>query len=135
MNKHLCPRQVRGVRIGLCAEELLRLELPRHDKLLYAFVETDGCFVDGVTVATGCSTGHRTLCLMDYGKVAVSFVDMQTGNAFRIWLNTHLGPTQCQCGLNHTCQLCLSLVHGSRLQTAIWIHPHTFPRQHLKPSF
>lgn len=87
MHKHLCPRQVLGVRMGLYAGELLRLELPRHDKRLYTFVETDGCFVDGVTVATSCSIGHRTLRLMDYGKVAAGFVDMQTGNAFRIWPN------------------------------------------------
>lgn len=87
MHKHLCPRQVLGVRMGLYAGELLRLELPRHDKRLCTFVETDGCFVDGVTVATSCSIGHRTLRLMDYGKVAASFVDMQTGKAFRIWPN------------------------------------------------
>lgn len=85
MHKHLCPRQVLGVRMGLYAGELLGLELPQRDKLLYAFVETDGCFVDGITAATGCSIGHRTLRLMDYGKVAASFVDTKTGNGIRIW--------------------------------------------------
>lgn len=85
MHKHLCPRQVLGVRMGLYAGELLRLELPRHDKRLYTLVETDGCFVDGVTAATGCSVGHRTLRLMDYGKVAASYVDTETGKAVRIW--------------------------------------------------
>jgi len=87
MHKHLCPRQVLGVRMGLYAGELLDLELPQRDKRLYAFVETDGCFTDGVTVATGCSVGHRTLRLFDYGKVAASFVDTKTGNAIRIWPN------------------------------------------------
>jgi formylmethanofuran dehydrogenase subunit E len=87
MHKHLCPRQVLGVRMGLYAGELLRLELPQRDKRLYAFVETDGCFTDGVTVATGCSVGHRTLRLIDHGKVAASFVDTKTGNAIRIWPN------------------------------------------------
>ncbi len=85
MHKHLCPRQVLGVRMGLYAGELLHLELPRQDKRLYTLVETDGCFVDGVTVATGCSIGHRTLRLMDYGKVAAVFVDTKTGKAVRIW--------------------------------------------------
>ncbi len=85
MHKHLCPRQVLGVRMGLHAGELLHLELPRQDKRLYTFIETDGCFVDGVTVATGCSIGHRTLHLMDYGKVAATFVDTKTGKAVRIW--------------------------------------------------
>jgi formylmethanofuran dehydrogenase subunit E len=87
MHKHLCPRQVLGVRMGLYAGDLLHLELPQRDKRLYTFVETDGCFIDGVTVATGCSIGHRTLRLVDYGKVAASFVDAKTGNAIRIWPN------------------------------------------------
>jgi formylmethanofuran dehydrogenase subunit E len=85
MHRHLCPRQVLGVRMGMYAGELLRLELPQQDKRLYAFVETDGCFVDGITVATRCSVGHRTLRLVDYGKVAATFVDTKTGNAVRIW--------------------------------------------------
>jgi formylmethanofuran dehydrogenase subunit E len=87
MHKHLCPRQILGVRMGLYAGDLLHLDLPQRDKRLYTFVETDGCFTDGVTVSTGCSVGHRTLRLMDYGKVAASFVDTKTGNAIRIWPN------------------------------------------------
>jgi formylmethanofuran dehydrogenase subunit E len=85
MHKHLCPRQILGVRMGLYAGEFLGLELPQHDKRLFTFVETDGCFVDGVMVSTGCSVGHRTLRLMDYGKVAASFVDTKTGEAIRVW--------------------------------------------------
>lgn len=85
MHRHLCPRQVLGLRIGLYAGELLGSKLPQHDKRLYTFVETDGCFVDGVTVATGCSVGHRTLRLMDYGKVAATIVDTKTGRGVRIW--------------------------------------------------
>lgn len=71
--------------MGLYAGELLGLELPRRDKRVYTFVETDGCFVDGVTAATGCAIGHRTLRLMDYGKVAASCVDTESGRAVRIW--------------------------------------------------
>lgn len=85
MHKHLCPRQVLGVRMGLYAGELLHLDLPQQDKRVYTFVETDGCFVDGVTVSTGCSVGHRTMRLMDYGKVAATYVDTKTGKAVRIW--------------------------------------------------
>ncbi len=84
-HKHLCPRQVLGARMGLYAAELLHLDLPQDDKRLYTFVETDGCFVDGVTAATGCSLGHRTLRLMDYGKVAATFVDTAIGSGIRIW--------------------------------------------------
>ena len=84
LHKHLCPRQVLGVRMGLCAARLLDLPLPQEDKRLYVFVETDGCFADGVSVATGCWLGRRTMRLADYGKVAATFVDTHTGRAIRI---------------------------------------------------
>lgn len=84
MHQHLCPRQVLGVRIGLLAGEVHGLELPRRDKRLYAIVETDGCLADGITVATGCSIGHRTMRLVDHGKTAATFIDTNTGRAFRV---------------------------------------------------
>lgn len=82
---HICPRQVLGIRMGCLAGELLQLELPQAGKRLFTFVETDGCFADGVSVATGCWLGRRTLRLMDYGKVAATFVDTQTGATVRVW--------------------------------------------------
>jgi formylmethanofuran dehydrogenase subunit E len=85
LHNHLCPRQVLGVRIGMYAGELLGLELPQTDKRLYTFVETDGCFADGVSVAAGCWLGRRTMRLMDYGKVAAVFVDTCSERAVRIW--------------------------------------------------
>lgn len=84
LHKHLCPRQVLGVRMGMFVAERVPFELPQSGKRLLAFVETDGCFADGVSVATGCSMGHRTMRLMDYGKVAATFVDTLTGDAVRI---------------------------------------------------
>lgn len=82
---HICPRQVLGIRMAWLAGELLQLELPQVGKRLFTFVETDGCFADGISVATGCWLGRRTLRLMDYGKVAATFVDTRTGAAVRIW--------------------------------------------------
>ena len=84
LHSHLCPRQVLGVRAGLAASTMLDFELPQRDKRVIAFVETDGCFVDGVSVTTGCTIGRRTLRLIDYGKVAVTFVDSVSGAAYRI---------------------------------------------------
>lgn len=84
LHRHLCPRQVLGVRMGLWAGELLALPLPQQNKRLLTVVETDGCFCDGVAVATNCWVGRRTLRVEDYGKVAATFVDTQTGEAWRI---------------------------------------------------
>ena len=83
LHKHLCPRQVLGVRMGMYAAEQLSIEVPQTAKRLLAFVETDGCFADGVSIATGCSMGHRTMRLVDYGKVAATFVDTHNGRALR----------------------------------------------------
>jgi formylmethanofuran dehydrogenase subunit E len=83
-HKHLCPRQVLGARMGLYAAELLTLGLPRKDKRLLVIAETDGCFVDGVDAATGCTVGHRTLRIVDYGKIAATFVDFSAGTALRL---------------------------------------------------
>ncbi len=82
---HLCPRQVLGVRMGLYAAELFGVELPQSGKRIFAFVETDGCLIDGVAVSTGCWFGSRTMHLMDYGKTAATFVDMRTEQAIRIF--------------------------------------------------
>lgn len=80
----LCPRQVLGVRMGLLAGELLKLELPCPDKRLLTFVETDGCGADGISTATGCSIGRRTMRVLDFGKMAATFVDVETREAVRI---------------------------------------------------
>jgi len=87
LHPRLCPRQVLGARIGQWAGELLGLALPSSDKLMLATVEIDGCFADGVSVATGCWLGRRTLRFVDHGKVAATFIDLQTCRAVRIWPN------------------------------------------------
>jgi formylmethanofuran dehydrogenase subunit E len=83
-HKHLCPRQVLGARIGLAGAAALGLALPRRDRRLLIIMETDGCFGDGLAAATGCAVGHRTLRLVDYGKVAATLVDVRTGTAVRL---------------------------------------------------
>jgi formylmethanofuran dehydrogenase subunit E len=84
LHRHLCPRQVLGVRMGMWAGELLGLDLPQSNKRLLTIVETDGCFADGVAVATNCWVGRRTMRVEDYGKVAATFVDTKSGQAFRM---------------------------------------------------
>lgn len=84
LHKHLCPRQVLGVRMGMLAGQRLGLSLPQTGKRLLTFVETDGCFADGVAVSSGCWVGHRSLRVLDFGKVAATFVDTRTDAALRI---------------------------------------------------
>ncbi|MBV6393976.1 MAG: hypothetical protein KPEEDBHJ_03221 [Anaerolineales bacterium] len=83
-HKRVCPRQVLGARTGLLAGLLLDLPLPQPEKRLIAIAETDGCFVDGISAATGCYVGRRTLRIEDYGKTAATFIDSLTEGAVRI---------------------------------------------------
>jgi formylmethanofuran dehydrogenase subunit E len=83
-HRHLCPRQVLGVRIGLAGAAALGLAVPRKDKRLVVIAETDGCFLDGLEAACGTSPGSRTMRIVDYGKVAAAFVDVKTGQAVRV---------------------------------------------------
>jgi formylmethanofuran dehydrogenase subunit E len=83
-HSHLCPRQVLGVRVSMAAAAILGLEIPRSDKRLLVIAETDGCFASAIEAATGCSVGHRTLRIEDYGKIAATFVDTESEQAVRL---------------------------------------------------
>ncbi len=88
LHKHLCPRQVLGVRMGMAAGRWLGLALPQTNKRLLTIVETDGCGADGIAVATGCWVGRRTLRVIDFGKMAATFIDTRSGTAVRITANS-----------------------------------------------
>jgi formylmethanofuran dehydrogenase subunit E len=81
---HLCPRQVLGVRMGLAGLPAVGLDAPMLRKAALVIIETDGCFADGIEVATGATIGHRTLRLQDLGKIGAVFVNIQTGQAVRL---------------------------------------------------
>jgi formylmethanofuran dehydrogenase subunit E len=90
-HRHLCPRQVLGIRIAL--RGLWELGFvdsygcPRflnEKKRLLSIVETDGCGLDGIAVATSCSVGRRTLRVLDFGKVAATLVDTDNEHAVRV---------------------------------------------------
>lgn len=83
-HSHLCPRQILGVRMGLVGMSALGFDAPPEKKRLLIIAETDGCFVDGLSAATNCTVGHRTLRVEDYGKAAATFVNTQTGRALRV---------------------------------------------------
>lgn len=71
------------MRIGLAGAAALKPADARPLRLL-VILETDGCFVDGVSAATGCAVGKRSLRIEDYGKVAATFVNMSSEQAVRV---------------------------------------------------
>jgi len=64
----------------------LGIEDPRGKdrKRLVTFVEIDRCATDAVGVVTGCRLGKRALKFRDWGKMAATFVDVNTGRGVRV---------------------------------------------------
>ncbi len=84
---HLCPGQVVGVRMAMLGCRLIGLDEPtRHDQIkkLIVYVEMDRCTADAVAHVTGVKLGRRSLKFADYGIMAATFVNLETGKAFRI---------------------------------------------------
>ena len=83
---HLCAGQVLGVRLAMLGLQKLAIDDPqgKDRKRLVTFVEIDRCATDAVAVVTGCRLGKRALKFRDWGKVAATFVDVNTGKAIRI---------------------------------------------------
>lgn len=81
---HACAGLVLGTRLALAGARELGLPVPDRQKRLVVAVETDRCAVDAVQSVTGCRPGKRTLRLLDYGKLAATFVDQRSGRAIRV---------------------------------------------------
>lgn len=83
---HLCAGQVLGVRLAMLGLKMLDLNDPqgKDRKRIVTFVEIDRCATDAVMVVTGCRLGKRALKFRDWGKMAATFVDVETGKAVRI---------------------------------------------------
>ena len=83
---HLCAGQVLGVRMAMYGLERLGIADPqgKDRKRLVTFVEIDRCATDAIMVVTGCRLGKRALKFRDWGKMAATFIDLETGKAIRI---------------------------------------------------
>src|SRR3954462_10326303 len=83
---HLCAGQVLGVRMAMFGLKKLGLEDPqgKDRKRIVTFVEIDRCATDAVMVVTGCRLGKRALKFRDWGKLAATFVDVETGKGVSI---------------------------------------------------
>ncbi len=83
---HLCAGQVLGVRMALLGCRRLGIEEPRgrDRKRLVTFIEIDRCATDAIGVVTGCRLGKRALKFRDWGKMAATFADLESGRAIRL---------------------------------------------------
>ncbi len=84
---HLCVGQVIGVRLAMLGLELVGITDPlgADRKKLIVFVEIGRCATDAIMTVTGARVGRRSLKVIDYGKLAATFFNLETGEAFRIF--------------------------------------------------
>ena len=82
---HICAGQVLGVRLAMLGLRELGIEDPiRERKRIVTYVEIDRCMTDAVALVANCRLGKRALKFLDWGKVAATFVDLESGRAIRI---------------------------------------------------
>ncbi|MBI5083471.1 MAG: TraR/DksA C4-type zinc finger protein [Acidobacteria bacterium] len=83
---HMCAGQVLGLRMAIHGLGLLGIDDPagKQRKRLVTYVEIDRCATDAIGVVTGCRLGKRALKFVDFGKMAATFCDLETGRAVRV---------------------------------------------------
>ena len=82
---HLCAGQVLGVRLAMLGLQELGIDDPVGErKRIVTYVEIDRCVTDAVALVANSRLGKRALKFRDWGKVAATFCDLQTGRAVRI---------------------------------------------------
>ena len=84
---HLCLGQVIGVRLAMFGLHLVGISDPlgADRKKLIVFVEIDRCAADAIMTVTGSRVGRRSLKIVDNGKMAATFLNLETGTAFRLF--------------------------------------------------
>src|SRR5215204_4036539 len=86
LHGHMCAGQLLGARMALLGCRLIGVDDPRGSdrRKLIVWVEIDRCMTDAISAVTGVRLGKRTLKYVDYGKVAATFLNTETGRAVRI---------------------------------------------------
>ncbi len=80
---HICG----GLAMGVMAAKIAlnwSCEGRAKDEELVAIVENDACGVDAIQVLTGCTFGKGNLIFKDYGKMAFTFFNRNTGKGIRV---------------------------------------------------
>lgn len=83
---HICAGQVIGVRMSMAGLAQIGISDPKgaDRKKLYVLVEIDRCATDAIQSVTGCSLGKRSLRWLDFGVMAATFVNLESGRAVRV---------------------------------------------------
>jgi formylmethanofuran dehydrogenase subunit E len=121
---HLCLGQVLGLRLALLGMELVGTRDPKE---MIVFIENDRCISDAIQLITGTRIGRRSAKLIDYGKMAATFVNTQSGNAYRVNVR-HIDPNA-----RHSKEAIRQVLHTPDAEllkwqrVAVFLKPEDFP--------
>lgn len=81
-----------GTRMTMSGLARIGIHDPKGEdrKKLIVFVEIDRCASDAIMAITGCRPGKRTMKVLDCGKMAATFVNLETGRAVRVCPNPRM---------------------------------------------
>ncbi len=83
-HRRLCPRQVLGVRMARFACIQLGIDPEIQHKRIFVYMENGHCVADGVIAVTYASPTNQLMQLLPYGKMAATFISLETGQALRV---------------------------------------------------
>ncbi|MFH0980243.1 MAG: FmdE family protein [Planctomycetota bacterium] len=121
---HLCLGQVLGVRLALKGMELIRTGDPQE---MIVFIENDRCIADAIQIVTGTRIGRRSAKLVNYGKMAATFLNAGNGDAYRVNVR-HVDPHA-----GHSKEVIRQVLHVSDAELLAWtrvavsLKPEEFP--------
>lgn len=78
---HICSGQILGIRMALLGLGALGLRPEDELRDVVVFLETDRCVADAAYIVTGITLGRRRVKLYEYGKTAMSLLDLKSGRA------------------------------------------------------
>lgn len=81
---HLCLGQVLGIHLAEKGMDVIGTTNPKN---MIVYVENDRCIADAIQILTGTRLGRRSMKLVDYGKMAATFINTDTGEAYRVWVS------------------------------------------------
>jgi len=108
---HLCMGQTLGVRLALKGMELIATSNPKQ---MIVIIENDRCIADAIQIVTGTRIGRRSAKLIDVGKMAATFLRVESGVAFRVSVR-HVDPH-----VKHGKDACRAVLHTPDEELLSW---------------
>lgn len=93
---HVCNGIAIGTRMTMSGLRRIGISDPKgfDRKKLMVFVEIDRCATDAIMALTGCQPGKRTMKIRDYGKMAATFINLESGKAVRVVTRMKQRPSE-----------------------------------------